>query len=428
MKRTRTEQKIRCACSRTARSALVLLFTAWIALSLVSCSDELLLAIQDDVERATNTEAPTGSVSINAGAGYTQGTGVTLTLSATAVVGAVDSMEVRNDAAFTGNWQAFATSLGWSLDATDGTRTVYVRFRDDSGNISSTYTDTIILDTQSPSISTRTPSSGAPNQLRSVNAVVTFSENMDQSTFTSTASAATSSIYLRIKGTTAPVPVVMTKAATSVTLNPVSNLNYGYDYEIVVTTDVKDLSGRAITNSGSTDFTVERDYWEGTTGNDTPAYARDVTDNNLYYVDGSLPWTDFIPDTQEESDSWSLPGGVHTPLAVLDGADYYTIEVPDGDAYYLRIRVLFTTDTAHGTTVDSSGSESLVLYVNHNGHGMGGYIDTITDLSYDRYYEYDISDPDIGGPGVYTILIYEASSNYANRRTYNLRWYMEPGI
>lgn len=424
MRRTRTGQESRPACRRAASTAAALFLSAVLVLLSSSCSDELLLAIQDDVERATNTEAPTGSVSINAGAEYTQGTGVTLTLSAVAVVGSVDSMEVRNDAAFTGNWQAYATSLGWSLDATDGTRTVYVRFRDDTGNISSTYTDTIILDRQSPTISTRTPLSDAVNQSRSVNAVVTFSENMDQSTFTSTSSEVTSTVYLRIKGMTAPVPVVMTKTATSVTLNPVSNLNYGYDYEIVVTGDVKDLSGRAITNPGSTDFTVEGDIWEGGSNNDAPARAYFLSDNNLY---GSWNWTDLVPDTQEETDSWLPPVGANTTLARLEGVDYYAIDVP-ADALYLHLRVLFTTDSANGTIVDSAGTDSLVLYVTHNGYSFGSYITVNTNQAYDKFNTYDLSAPLAGGAGTYTILVYEASSNYANRRTYNLRWYFEPGI
>lgn len=371
---------------------------------------------------APDTIPPTGSVSVAGGAAYTQGLNVNLAISANDTGGGtVTEMEVRNDAAFSGNWQTYAASLFWSLSAGDGTKTVYVRFRDNSGNVSTTYSDSITLDTVSPSVISSTPAGGEAHQSRGTNITVNFSETMDQNTFTSTG------VYLTIKGGST-VPTTMIKAASSVTLDPVSNLLYGYDYTIVVTDEVKDLSGRSITSELANHFTVERDYWEGTTGNDISAYARDLTDNNLYYDNGYLPWTDFVPDTQEESTSWSLPVGVHTPLAVLEGADYYTIEVPDGDAYYLRIRVLFTTDAAHGTTVDTSGSESLVLYVTHNGHGMGGYIDTITDLSYDRYYEYDISDPDIGGPGTYTILIYEASSNYSNRRTYNLRWYMEPGI
>jgi hypothetical protein len=169
---------------------------------------------------------------------------------------------------------------------------------------------------------------------------------------------------------------------------------------------------------------VERDFWEGGAGNDLPANAYDVTDNNLY---GAWTWTDFIADTQEEDESWSLPVGVHTPLALLEGIDYYTLEVPDEGVFYLRIRVLFTSDTTHGTTVDTSGPESLKLYVLHNGASMAGSMTPITDQPYDRYYEFDITDV-TGGPGTYTIMIYENSSNYANRRTYNLRWSYEPGI
>lgn len=369
---------------------------------------------------APDTEAPTGSLSIAGGAAYTQSADVTLTLSAAdAGGGTVTEMEVGNTLSFTGNWQAYATSLPWTLSSGDGTKSVYARYRDNSGNISSaTISDTIILDTVAPTVSSRTPAAGALYQSRTVNAVVNFSEDMDQSTMTS------SSVYLKIKGG-ATVTTAMSKTATSVTLDPTYGLAFGYDYQIVVSSAVKDLSGRSISNSGSTDFTVDRDIWEGGNGNDLPADAYDLSENNYY---GIYTWTDFVPDTQQETDSWTLPTGAHSPLAVLEGIDYYTIEVPPDAADFLNIEVLFTTDTDHGTTVDSSGSESLRVYVNHNGHSMDGYRTATVDQPSHRLYEYTISDPDTGGAGTYTIMIYENSDNYANRRTYNLRWESEPGI
>jgi hypothetical protein len=356
-----------------------------------------------------DTDAPTGSVSINGGNSYATSTSVTLTIAATDTGGGfVQDMEVRNDTAFTGNWQAYNTSLPWTLDGPDGTDTVYIRFRDNSQNISGTYSDTIILDRVSPTISSRTPASGTANVPRTTNVTVNFSENINQATLN------TSSVYLRIKGG-ATVSTAMSKAAASVTLNPTANLLYGYDYSIVVTSAVTDLSGRAITNPGSTDFTVERDYWEGPNGNNTPTYAWDLTDlipRDPYDTDN---WFDLVPDQQYEE--WSFPTGVHSKLALLEGVDYYVVDVPAGMGY-MDVRVLFTTDESHGTTVDTSGSDSLVLYVTNAGQGHGAFLAyTNSDQPYDRWYELDIS----GRSGEFGILIYENSSNYANRRSYNLR-------
>jgi hypothetical protein len=190
---------------------------------------------------------------------------------------------------------------------------------------------------------------------------------------------------------------------------------YGYDYSIVVTSAITDLSGRAIANSGSTDFTVERDYWEGPNGNESPTYARDMTDlipRDPYDTDN---WFDMVPDNQYEE--WSFPTGVHSKLALLEGVDYYVVDIPEGMGN-MDVRVLFTTDETHGTTVDTSGSDSLKLYITNDGQGYAAFLDYAEeDQIYDRWYVLDLS----GRSGEFGILIYETNSNYANRRSYNLR-------
>jgi hypothetical protein len=84
--------------------------------------------------------APTGSVSIVLGAAAskrTRASTVTLALSATDDVSGVGSMMLSNRADFVGaSWQAYATSATWTLDVNN---TVYVRFRDNAGNVSQTY-------------------------------------------------------------------------------------------------------------------------------------------------------------------------------------------------------------------------------------------------------------------------------------------------
>lgn len=72
-----------------------------------------------------------------------------------------------------------------------------------------------------------------------------------------------------------------------------------------------------------------------------------------------------------------------------------------------------------------SAYESITQYVNHDGYGMGGHISNkYSDTAYDKWYEYDIS----GMSGDFLILVQEASSNYANRRKYNLRWRFGTGM
>jgi len=51
------------------------------------------------------------------------------------------------------DWQSYNTYKPWTLTSNDGTKTVYVQFKDPAGNVS-TYSDTIILDTTPPTIPT----------------------------------------------------------------------------------------------------------------------------------------------------------------------------------------------------------------------------------------------------------------------------------
>ncbi len=104
-----------------------------------------------------------GSIKINNNAAYTNSTSVTLTLSCTTTgSGGCTQMEFSNDNI---NWsaaQTYATTKTWSLTTGDGTKTVYVKFKDNAGNSawSSAYSDSITLNTTPPSVSITSPSSG----------------------------------------------------------------------------------------------------------------------------------------------------------------------------------------------------------------------------------------------------------------------------
>lgn len=80
-------------------------------------------------QNQTNT-----SNSINAGASITSSPSVTLALSA---IGSTE-MLISNDAGFAGaSWEAYATSKPWVLTSGDGVKTVYAKFRNATGDMSS---------------------------------------------------------------------------------------------------------------------------------------------------------------------------------------------------------------------------------------------------------------------------------------------------
>lgn len=119
---------------------------------------------------------PTGTVSINNGAVYTTNTSVSLSLSANdggSGMGTGAQMKFSNDNT---NWstpEAYSTSKTWTLSSGNGTKTVYAKFKDVAGNwMTNPVSDTIILDTTAPIISSVTAGSITDNS-----AVITWTTN-----------------------------------------------------------------------------------------------------------------------------------------------------------------------------------------------------------------------------------------------------------
>lgn len=86
------------------------------------------------------------SILINGGVTHTNNRNATLSLFATGAT----RMQFSTDGSSWGAWEPYATTRAWTLSAGDGTKTVYVRFGDTSGNLSPVAFDSIILDTVPP--------------------------------------------------------------------------------------------------------------------------------------------------------------------------------------------------------------------------------------------------------------------------------------
>lgn len=117
-------------------------------------------AYSDGITVNTDVSPPTGSVTINGGAGATNNPQVTLTLSAADNSGTVSSMCFANDGA-TWTCQAYAPSAPWTLTSGDGLKTVSAKFSDAAGNWSAPVSDSIVLDTTAPAIAITSPIDGA---------------------------------------------------------------------------------------------------------------------------------------------------------------------------------------------------------------------------------------------------------------------------
>ena len=96
---------------------------------------------------------PTGGVTINNDAQYTISTLVTLQAQASDDQGSgIYQMRFHNEGDDWGIWMNYrSTDVSWTLESGDGTKRVYVQFKDNAGNLSPVYSDEIILDTEPPS-------------------------------------------------------------------------------------------------------------------------------------------------------------------------------------------------------------------------------------------------------------------------------------
>mgnify|MGYP001571493430 FL=1 len=117
----------------------------------------------------SDTVEPTGSISINSNAAYTNSTAVTLSLSASdkaGVTGYYLSTSSSTPSSSASGWNAvssttsYSGSVSYTLASGDETKTVYVWYKDAAGNVSSTASDSIILDTTAPIATITSPTSG----------------------------------------------------------------------------------------------------------------------------------------------------------------------------------------------------------------------------------------------------------------------------
>jgi hypothetical protein len=125
----------------------------------------------DTITVTNNNIPPNGSITINNDDSYTNSTAVTLTLSATDNIGLAGyylSTSSNVPLASDSGWvtiSAYTTSfndtLPYTLSSGDGSKTVYVWYKDGIGNVSDTASDTITLDTTRPVITITSPTSNA---------------------------------------------------------------------------------------------------------------------------------------------------------------------------------------------------------------------------------------------------------------------------
>ena len=120
-----------------------------------------------------DTTPPEGTLLINEGAEYTNGTTVTLRWNATDITGIVGMM-ASNDPDFEGAiWEDPMNAFSWAIGEADGTHTVYMRIRDFVG-WTTVLVDDIILDRTPPATTLVVDQDADFTTLRDVTLTITF--------------------------------------------------------------------------------------------------------------------------------------------------------------------------------------------------------------------------------------------------------------
>lgn len=141
----------------------------------------------------TKNHAPSGSIIVNGGQISTSSINVTLTLTATDLEGEAIEMRFSNDGITWSSWESKISTKSWTLSHGEGSKTVYMQLRDTAGNISNTFSDTIVLDTTPPVITGVTN-----NGVYNTDVTISFNEGtatLNGATFSSGTTVSTSGNY-----------------------------------------------------------------------------------------------------------------------------------------------------------------------------------------------------------------------------------------
>jgi sugar lactone lactonase YvrE len=121
------------------------------------------------IRKVIETVKPKGTLAINGGVATVYSTIVTLTLSCSDMGGSCDQMQFSNDNVTYTAPETYSTTASWSLTSGSGSKTVYAKYKDLTGNWSDPVSATVLLvvDTTPPS-TTATPAGGTYTSAQSV--------------------------------------------------------------------------------------------------------------------------------------------------------------------------------------------------------------------------------------------------------------------
>lgn len=326
-----------------------------------------------------DTSPPTGTIEINGGAAYTNVRAVTLTLSATDNVG-VTQMRFSNNGTSWGSWVAYAATRSYTLPTVDGSKTVYVQFRDAAGNWQLPYTaqDDITLDMTKP-VTTASPPGGTYRG--SVTVYLTATDNLsgpDKTYYTTDGSTPTTSspVY------TGPITITVTTTLKFRSTDRAGNLEAVKTQTYTIDT-IAPWDPMITINGGAT-------YTKSRTVTLTLSAQDNIKVTQMRFSNDNVTWG--TPVTYATSRSYTLPSGNGTKTVyaqfgdkagnwsatasdsiILDVTAPVTTASPANGTYPAPLTVTFTaTDNLSGVdkiyyTTDGTDPSTSSLSVTNGG-------------------------------------------------------------
>ncbi len=135
--------------------------------------------ISADMDVGLDTAAPSGSIIVDSGNMWTGSTSAVLTLTYSDSVSGVLQVRYSNDIVWDSEtWESPSLTKAWTLTSGDGPKTVYYQLKDNAGLESITYSDSIVLDTKSPTGSILINGGDVWTTSASVNLTLIYSDSM----------------------------------------------------------------------------------------------------------------------------------------------------------------------------------------------------------------------------------------------------------
>ena len=114
-------------------------------------------AFRLDVSILSDNIPPTVALRIQGGSALISDPTATLTIVAQDAVSGVDVMQLSSDGTTWQAWQPYAPTMLWTFAAGDGPKSLWVRVRDRSGNVSTIAQAATVLDTVAPTVTSVSP-------------------------------------------------------------------------------------------------------------------------------------------------------------------------------------------------------------------------------------------------------------------------------